>query len=120
MSLVAVNPERISEADCRIAAAIALHGRLPEQYVLRAEVKLRAGYGGSSRGARLDLAVIDKLSGRIALVLETKRSPDSRATAQGERYGRMVGARVIYLRGMKDCEACAERVLDALQSVAPG
>ncbi|MDZ4342147.1 MAG: hypothetical protein U1E51_06870 [Candidatus Binatia bacterium] len=106
--------DRISECDCKVAAAIALNGRLPERYILKTELKLHRGFGGSTRGARLDMAVIDRETDRIVLVIETKRSPASKASAQGERYGKMCAARVIYLRGMKACSECAERVLSAL------
>ena len=106
--------ERISEGDCALAVGIALHDRLPEHYQLKAQVKLLRGFNGSSRGARLDMAILDKRDGRIVLILETKRSPGSTATAQGERYSRMAGARVVYLRGMKACEGCLEAVLSAL------
>ena len=106
--------ERISEGDCKLAAGIALHGRLPEAYVLKVEVKLLRGFNGSNRGARLDMAILERATGRIVLVIETKRSPGSTATAQGERYARMAGTRVIYLRGMKACEGCLSAVLSAL------
>lgn len=106
--------ERISEADCRMAAAVALAGQLPEGYILKGEVKLPRGWGGSTRGARLDMAILERVSGRIVLVIETKRSPSSSASTQGERYAKMTGARVLYLRGLNACETCAEQVLSAL------
>ena len=106
--------ERISEGDCALAVGIALHDRLPDQYVLKAQVKLMRGFNGSKRGARLDMAVLDKRDGRIVLVIETKRSPGSTATAQGERYSRMAGARVLYLRGLGACAGCLSAVLSAL------
>ena len=111
---MAVNPEHYGESDCRLAAAIALHGKLPAPYVLRTEVKLPRGYGGSTRGARLDMAIIDEITGRIVLVIETKRSPRSTASAQGDRYGAMTKAPVLYLRGHKACEECAGMVLSRL------
>ena len=106
--------ERISEGDCALQVGIALHDRLPDQYVLKAQVKLMRGFKGSTRGARLDMAVLDRRDGRIVLVIETKRSPASTATAQGERYARMTGARVLYLRGIKACAGCLPAVLSAL------
>ena len=106
--------ERISEGDCKLAAGIALAGRLPARYILKSELKVIRGFNGSNRGARLDLAVLERATGRIVLVIETKRSPGSSATAQGERYSKLVGARTIYLRGMKACEGCAELVLSSL------
>ena len=111
--------ERISEGDCAGAVFIALHDRLPEHYQLKAQVKLMRGFNGSTRGARLDMAILDKRDGRIILVIETKRSPGSTATAQGERYGRMTGARVLYLRGIKACQGCLPAVLSALPSALP-
>ena len=115
---MAVNPQHYSESDCRLAAAIALHGRLPERYILKTEVKLPRGYGGSTRGARLDMAIIERESGRIVLVIETKRSPRSTASAQGERYGAMTKAPVLYLRGFEACQACAAVVLERLAGIA--
>ncbi len=106
--------ERISEGDCALAVGIALHDRLPEHCTLKAQVKLLRGFNGSSRGARLDMAILDNRDGRILLVIETKRSPASTATAQGERYARMAGARVLYLRGLKACAGCLPAVLSAL------
>jgi len=106
--------ERISEGDCALAVGIALHDRLPEGYILKAQVKLGRGFNGSNRGARLDMAILDAADGRIVLVIETKRSPGSTATAQGERYARMAGARVLYLRGLKACAGCLPAVLSAL------
>ena len=106
--------ERISEGDCALAVGIALHDRLPERCKLKAQVKLMRGFNGSNRGARLDLAILDARDGRILLIIETKRSPGSTATAQGERYARMAGARVLYLRGLKACEGCLPAVLSAL------
>jgi len=106
--------ERISEGDCAGAVFVALHEHLPEHYKLKAQVKLLRGFGGSSRGARLDLAIMDERDGHFALIIETKRSPGSTATAQGERYGRMAGARVLYLRGLKACQGCLPAVLSAL------
>ena len=65
------------------------------------------------------MAILDRETARILLIIETKRSPTSKATGQGERYSRMAGAPVIYLRGMDQCRAAAGPVLSALQS-APG
>ena len=113
-SAVAVNPEHYSESDCRLAAAIALHDRLPAGYILKTEVKLPRGYGGSTRGARLDMAILEAASGRIVLVIETKRSPRSTASAQGERYGAMTRAPVLYLRGIEACRDCLAAVLSRL------
>ena len=106
--------DRISEGDCKLAAGIDIARVLPAQYVLKVEVKLPRGYGGSSRGARLDMAILDRDSRRILLILEVKRSPASTATAQGSRYGRMAGARVVYLRGMRACQQAGERVMSEL------
>ena len=115
-----VNPNHYSESDCRLAAAIALHGRLPERYVLRTELKLPRGFGGSTRGARLDMAILERESGRIVLVIETKRSPRSTASAQGERYGAMTRAPVLYLRGFEACQQAAGVILERLARIQLG
>ena len=104
--------DRQSEGDCKIAVGLALAGKLPARYILKCEVKI--GRGQTLRGARLDMAIFDRETRRIVLIIETKRSPGSTATAQGERYRALTGARVLYLRGFKACEECAEGVLSAL------
>ena len=104
--------DRYSEGDCKLAAGIALHDRLPERYVLKLEVKI--GKGATLRGARLDMAIFDRETRRIVLIIETKRSPGSTATSQGERYRQLTGARVLYLRGYQACRDCLPAVLAAL------
>lgn len=116
--MTTVNPEHYTEGDCKLAAGIALHGQLPERFELRLEVRLQAGPGSLRRGARLDMAIVERESGRIVLVVEVKRSPGSSASAQGERYGRLAGAPVLYLRGLKACRACAAVVLERLAGIA--
>ena len=112
-----VDPYHLTEGDCKVAVGVALHGRLPEQYALRFEAKLRPGPGSYKRGARLDLAVIEASSGRIVLVIEIKRSATSSASAQGERYGRLAQCPVLYLRGIRACRECADVVLGALAGI---
>lgn len=70
------------------------------------------------RGARLDMAILERETGRIVLVIETKRSAGSKATAQGSRYARLTGAPVVYLRGLEACEKAAETILSALAGIS--
>lgn len=93
---------------------VALRAALPAKYVIRSELKLPKGLGGSNRGARLDMAILDRATSKILLVIETKRSASSKATGQGERYSRMTGAPVVYLRGMEACKNAAAPVVQAL------
>ena len=115
-----INWEKVSEGDCRAAAFVALAKALPRNYLVRTELKLPRGLGGSKRGARLDMAILERATGRIVLVLETKRSAQSKAEAQGRRYSEMTKAPVMYLRGMEECQACAPRVVNALPRIAAG
>ena len=107
--------DRPTENECRTEAVFALRAVLESRYVLRTELKLPRGMGGSKRGARLDMAILDRETSRILLIIETKRSSRSKATGQGERYSRMAGAPVVYLRGIEACRQAAGPVLAALE-----
>ena len=116
--MASVDPTHYSEGDCLAAVSAAMKDRMPAGFELRFQVKLRPGPGSYKRGARLDLAVIESTTGRIILVVEVKRSPQSSASAQGERYGRLAQCPVLYLRGIKACRECPDVVLEALAGIA--
>lgn len=116
---VAVNELEHNESDCKVAAAAKLIQVLGERYIIRVEYRIKALTPGR-RGARLDIAVLDKSTGKIALIIEVKRNAWSKAVSQGRRYADLTGAPVIYLRGMEQAERAVEHVCAALKIGIPG
>ena len=104
-----------NEAECKAFAFVRLVEALEPRYKVKTELRIGRAPGVKGRGARLDIAVLDAESLGILLVVEVKRLEGSRAAAQGRRYGQLVQAPVIYLRGIAECMAPAGPVLAALE-----